>query len=179
MGTKAWKLLEKKTAEVLGGTRLMRIDYSLSQPDVVAPITLGNTDYTILAECKYSVNQNWHTYITNCFALVKGEALVQCNGLLFWDLAQTKPVLTKLVNDCLTDTILAEMSIISIDKTIPKYINDWLSQANFYVEDVSWLAKHPDIHLEQSKTFPILVLGQAKSRTRIAAIKYEWLMELG
>lgn len=63
MVSKQWKRSEARVAELLGGQRIYRgNDFSESKPDVIAPFGLiPNKDGTILAECKYSINQPWIT----------------------------------------------------------------------------------------------------------------------
>ena|SRR3990167_7585036 len=45
MVSKAWKNLERKVAKLLGGTRIIRTDWSVEAPDVITPL--------FSVECKY------------------------------------------------------------------------------------------------------------------------------
>lgn len=177
MSSKAWKDLERRAAEILGGCRLKRMDFSLSQPDVVANIKFSDSySYTILAECKYSINQPWQKYILGHLDRSKDISIVTSDKVLFWDLTATKEVMELMIIGTIADLFMNKVQIVNVSRSLPRYLDEWFNQAKSYSEDTDWSLHHPNLKLEPT-VIPILVLGQANSRTKIAAARYDWVIE--
>lgn len=172
--TQNWKNFEKIVAKELGGTRLLRQDYSLSQPDVI----INNKEeplkhITFLAECKYSINQHWNKYIYNLLKSLEVDyGIVYKDNILFFEIKNIWNIISDIMSLSINNILYSELSIIKSKKQIPSYINNWLKQAQSYAKDTSWIDLHPKLEL-RNNIFPLLVLGQKNSRTKIVALDYD------
>ena len=152
MPTGSWKNHEKLVAEYFNGTRMSRSNYGIDAPDVLVPETIAiNTigfKGDCIIECKYSIKMVWHKLILDTLDDDK-YLIVEAGDLIAFDMHKTKQVVPAIISNNNLDSI-------RIDKEIPGYINDWITQSesySSYVKSKSWL--------------PMLCLGQKSSRKKV------------
>lgn len=179
MASKAWKGHEKSVAEFFGGKRLLRTNYALSQPDVI--VSLANICPDLVAiplgdwliECKYSINQPWHRLIVNemdelaGWNTAKTVPLVVTENLLCWKMTDSSYIIKQLAL-AKGFELFNNITIGSLDKYVPKYINEMLDQAEGYTTNTEW---------GRTPFMSMVCIAQKSSKTRICIVRNETLFK--
>lgn len=159
MPTGSWKNHEKAVAAYFNGTRMSRSNYGIDAPDVLVPAsvsinTVGYKGDTII-ECKYSIDMVWHKLCFNI--LTENDNIIRCKNLRIFDITNTK----KLIPAILSNKIDVYLEL---EKTIPKYLKDWIQQSESYGS-----------YAKNGIYLPILCLGQKSSRKKLGIINQDYI----
>lgn len=170
--SQAWKAHEKKTAEILGGVRLLRgADFGVSAPDVVAPLSFfGDYTGTIIAECKYSKNQPWIDWFYNKLDPEDDYISEEPLAIILEDNKEYYLVfdLSKETSPQFFNDLIHHIPFYPMDKSIPGYIHDYLLQAEEYFGS----SEYDEPHL------PIVSLGKRNSRRKLGICKFKYIEDI-
>lgn len=162
MPSKSWKNHEKAVAEYFHGTRMSRSNYGIDAPDVLVPMTtaINTIGYKgdCIIECKYSINMKWHRY---CFELLDDtNEIVICKNLIAFDMVNTKKLIPIIIANQKFDSV-------NLDKTIPSYLNNWITQSESYSS-----------YAKSKEWLPLLCLGQKSSRNKLIIVNKNYISKL-
>ena len=174
----AWKQLELRTAEILGGIRIHRGgDFSESLPDVIAPadwlFSNAKPDHAIIVECKYRAR---HPLID--FYKKEQQACKRQMRIIALEIAG-KYIVIPL--DCI-NMRENQYDLIAPKKKAPKYLEEYCTQPKRYISNLDIRDSVQLLYYKATKdrkrppftTFSSMaVLGQKHDRLRLACFTVE------